>query len=199
MNDSPRPPLGYALTHRRWPRQDLGFTLIEVLITAVVTMIAITGLATVQLLAVRAAGSSQQRSQATAMAYEIVDRLRLNRGASGLTDTALGGGYDGITLCNAGSRQADDTRGCIVGALSSLIGNDMVKVDLRTWWSTLDGSGLPHWFAGLVRSGGIFTVAVQWDDARAEDHDDSGSQTRASCLGSLMPTAMQEVCVVTQL
>jgi type IV pilus assembly protein PilV len=192
-------------TPRRSPRRHHGFTLVEVLITAAITIVAFTGLATMQILALRAASSTLQRSQATALAYDIVDRMRLNRGESGLPGTALGGsftaaggGYGGATLCSAGARQANDTRQCRVGALSDLTATDTFAVDLREWWSAINSSGLPNWFAGIVVDAAIVTVAVEWDDTRAADVA-VPTGTTTDCLGLAMPTPMQAVCVMTQL
>lgn len=186
-------------------RRCLGFTLVEVLITTAITIVAFTGLATMQILALRAAGSTLQRSQATALAYDIVDRMRLNRGESGLPGTALGGsftatggGYDDVTLCNTNARQANDARQCRIGALSTLTATDAYAVDLRDWWSAINGSGLPNWFAGIVIDVGIVTVAVQWDDTRAADVT-VPTGTTTDCLGLAMPRSMQSVCVMTQL
>ena len=142
MNAGTRAPPGRRSAGPPSRRHHGGFTLVEVLITTVVTMIALTGLATLQVLALRAANSSLQRSQATALAYEIIDRMRLNRGAGGLTDTALGGGYDERTLCNANARRADDTQTCRVSALVTLTGTDSVAIDLRAWWTSINNSGL---------------------------------------------------------
>lgn len=183
----------------RGPRQPhRGFTLVEVLIAATVAMIALTGLATLQILALRSAGSALQRSQATALAYEMIDRMRLNRGESGLTGTALGGSYDARTLCHAGARTEGDTQSCAIGAANSLTGTDPTTVDLRAWWGALDSAGLPNWYAGIRRTTQMFTVAVQWNNARAEDAGATGA-THISCLGSAMPETAEEICVTTQL
>lgn len=175
-----------------------GFNLVEVLIAATIAMVAVTGLATLQILALRAAGSSLQRSQATELVYEMIDRLRVNRGANGLTTTALGGGYDNRTLCHTGAR-GDDTQPCGIGTPEVLTGTDAASVDLRAWWNMLNASALPHWYAGIMRTGEVFTITVQWDDTRAADAPADADATRTSCLGSQMPDAAEEVCVMTQL
>jgi type IV pilus assembly protein PilV len=176
-----------------------GFTLIEVLVTAAVTMVAFTGLATLQVLALRAADSTLERAQATALAYDVIDRLRLNRGSAGIALTALGGGYDGATLCDSTSRHAHDPRTCSFDALTDLTAGDRVTLDLRQWWQTLEGSKLANWYAGVQRTGDMFLVSVQWDDSRAENLAPSATALRTSCLGGQMPNAMQEICVMTQL
>lgn len=195
MTDPAHGSLDLRPARPQWTRRNGGFTLVEVLITAAVTLVAFAGLVTAQMLALRAASSSLERSQATAVAYELVDRMRLNRGENGIADTALGGGYDDRTLCNINARLPQDTRACNINSLSSLTGNDYISVDLRAWWSAINASGLPYWFAGVIRDQATVTVSVQWDDSRAQD----AAGTKNSCLGAAMPASMQEVCVMTQL
>jgi len=175
-------------------RRNRGFSLIEVMITAAVTVIAFTGLATVQILSLRAAASTLQRSQATTLTYDMVDRLRLNReNQNEPSKAALGGAYDEFTLCD--DPQAQPPR-CDVNSPTAITATDRASLDLREWWSTLSVSGLPNWFAGIQRDDTTFTVSVQWDDGRGGDAAGTGRQ---SCLGTTITASVQEVCVVTQL
>ncbi len=176
-----------------------GFTMVEILVTTAVTVVAFIGLVTVQVLTLRAADSVRYRSQATGLAYDIVDQLRLNRGADGSANTALGGGYDDATLCNGSARHSADSRNCQYDALADLTGTQAVTLDLKGWWMAIDGAGLPNWYAMIQREGRLFRIAVQWDDDRTEGNLVDPGETRASCLGHQMPASMQEVCVRTQL
>jgi type IV pilus assembly protein PilV len=56
-----------------------GFTLIEVLIAALVLSIGLLGLAALQTVSLRMTQGSYLRSQATNLAYEIADAMRANR------------------------------------------------------------------------------------------------------------------------
>jgi type IV pilus assembly protein PilV len=187
---------GSAVQCRGSRADSRGFTLVEVLVTVVVTLVAFVGLATAQVLALRAAGSTLTRSQATALAYDIVDRMRVNRGENGIHVTALGGGYDDATLCNAATRHANDQRPCQFDAVLAFHDDDRVTLDLLAWWQTIDSAKLPDWYAGIKRTDDRFLVAVQWDDGRAEQ---ASAPQRNSCLGPTISGAIQEVCVMTQL
>lgn len=189
-----RPPR-FVLGYRRSP----GFTMIEILVTTAVTVVAFVGLVTVQVLALRAADSARYRSQATGLAYDMIDQLRLNRGADGTATSALGGGYDDATLCNSSARHAADSRNCQFDTLADLTGTQAVTLDLKGWWMAIDSAGLPNWYAMIQREGRLFRIAVQWDDERTEGNLVDPGETRASCLGHQMPASMQEVCVRTQL
>jgi len=63
-----------------------GFTLVEILITVLILSIGLLGLAGLQVRSMKSNHSSYLRSQATIMAYDIIDRMRANPKA--VTDTA---------------------------------------------------------------------------------------------------------------
>jgi hypothetical protein len=122
--------------------------------------------------------------------------MRVNRGENGIHVTALGGGYDDATLCNAATRHANDQRPCQFDAVLAFHDDDRVTLDLLAWWQTIDSAKLPDWYAGIKRTDDRFLVAVQWDDGRAEQ---ASAPQRNSCLGPTISGAIQEVCVMTQL
>ncbi|MFL6713216.1 MAG: type IV pilus modification protein PilV, partial [Sulfurifustis sp.] len=64
-----------------------GFTLVEVLVTLVVLSIGLLGLAMLQLESLKHNTDAYFRTQATMLAYEIIDRMRAN------VDAARGGSY----------------------------------------------------------------------------------------------------------
>ena len=65
-----------------------GFTLIEALVALVVLSIGLLGVAALQLASLQANYGASQRTQATFLAQDIVDRMRANR------DAAVAGDYD---------------------------------------------------------------------------------------------------------
>ena len=60
------------------PRRRGGFSLIEVLITILIFAIGMLGLAALQATSVRSNQSANFRTQATALGYMIIDRMRAN-------------------------------------------------------------------------------------------------------------------------
>lgn len=74
-------------------RHQIGMTLIEVLVAILILAIGLLGAAVVQLNALKYTDSSRMTSQASFMAYDMLDRIRANAGAdyawrSGKTSTA---------------------------------------------------------------------------------------------------------------
>jgi len=60
-------------------RQEAGFSLIEVLISILVLAIGLLGFALTQTMSVRFATGANQRTQATNLAYDLIDQMRANR------------------------------------------------------------------------------------------------------------------------
>ncbi len=80
-----------------------GFTLVEVLIAAFVLGIGLLGLAALQAQSLQFNFSAYQRSQATILAYDILDRIRANPSIASINSytQAIGGGPPGGQNCQA--------------------------------------------------------------------------------------------------
>ncbi|MBS68395.1 MAG: type IV pilus modification protein PilV [Pseudomonas sp.] len=134
-----------------------GATLIEVLVAMLVLSIGLLGLAGMQMTALKSNQSAYYRSQATVLAYDIIDRMRANR-----TD-ALNGVYD-IALQN----QACDPDLSPSGSLADK--------DVAEWLNSLSCLLSPDAQGSVVRNGRIFTISIEWNDKRgrieATDDDD---------------------------
>src|SRR5476649_2006655 len=63
------------------PRQQSGMTLIEVLVSVLILAVGLLGAAVIQLNALKYTDSSRMTSQASFIAYDMMDRIRANSGA----------------------------------------------------------------------------------------------------------------------
>jgi len=144
-----------SLRHHKTAGKERGFTLIEVLVTVIILAIGLLGLAGLQLGGLRYSFSAYQRSQATIMANDIVDRMRANR------NVATAGGYD----IDIGDDPNDvDCTG--VGANCSAA--SLANADLFEWKQSLADT-LPAGDGAIANNGGTFTITIQWDDTRGEE------------------------------
>ena len=130
-----------------------GFSLIEVLIAIVVLSIGLLGLAGLQTASLKSNNSAYQRSQASIMANEILDRMRANRVGiqAGFYNDPYSGGAPSDPGCS--------TSGCSVG--------NMAQYDVFYWETNL-GNTLPSGQGAITGngSGSVFTITVMWDDDR---------------------------------
>lgn len=127
-------------------QQQKGFTLLEVLVAIVVLSIGLLGLAGLMATSMRNTHSAYQRTQAAWLAYDVIDRMRVNRAA------AL-----------AASNNYNITLGTATSASSGLAGTD-----INDWKATL-ANALPAGNGSVttVSATGRVTVVVQWNDTRA--------------------------------
>lgn len=131
-----------------------GFTMIEVLVSVVVLSVGMLGVAGLQATGQRDNHSAYLRSQATALAYDMIDRMRANKTA------ITSGAYNAINTAtnNYGNP------GCITSGCSAV---EMAAYD-KFEWKALLAARLPSG-NGTVAGGGAgstFTVTVMWDDER---------------------------------
>lgn len=118
-----------------------GFSLIEILVSMLVLGIGILGMVGLQLNAMKLNQTAGVRSQATFLAYDIVDRMRAN------TPAVLAGSYD-ISLT------ADAPSGTTISAR-----------DLNAWKTAL-ATQLPAGVGSIARNGQVLRVVVQWDESK---------------------------------
>jgi type IV pilus assembly protein PilV len=128
-----------------------GFTLIEVLVTLVIMAVGMLGLAGMQATSLKNTESSYQRSQATIMAYDMLDRMRAN--SAGVDS----GSYNSISTTAAGGTSNCGSVECDPSA--------MAGYDDAEWHAQL-ASLLPAGTGSVAGSGtdSLFTITVTWDD-----------------------------------
>lgn len=135
-----------------------GFTLIEVMIAVLVLGIGLLGFALLQTMNVRFTKSAQQRTVATALAYEVIDMMRMQRSDAGL------GAYNQITYASFGALAPGACDRPTAATTASNI----------TRWKCEIRNALPDGAAEVdLSADGNVTVNVRWGDAQwSEDADD---------------------------
>ena len=120
--------------------QQRGFTLLEVLVALVVVAIGLVGIAGLMMTGARNNQSAAQRSQASWLAYDVIDRMRANKvvAQSGAYNVALG---------------------------SAPASTGVAQTDLTTW-RTMLSTMLPSGDGSVQVIGSVVTVQVRWDDSR---------------------------------
>ncbi|MFC5771309.1 type IV pilus modification protein PilV [Thauera sinica] len=123
-----------------------GFTLLEVLVAMLVLSIGLIGLAGMMASTLRNNHSAYHRTQATWLAYDIIDRMRANR------TVALNNSYNISIGATAAATEED---------------SPMVIQDLNAWKTALSAA-LPGGDGSIavVPATRAVTVVVQWNDAR---------------------------------
>ena len=121
--------------------------MIEMLVALLVLALGILGMSALQATSMRGAMSAHHSSQATLIAYDMMDRLRTNR------TVALAGTYN-ITI------DADAPAG---DGAAPLADDDLAN------WFTVQVALLPAGDGAVnCTNAGVCTVTVQWDDSRAD-------------------------------
>jgi type IV pilus assembly protein PilV len=123
-----------------------GVTLLEVLVALIVLSIGLLGLAGLQTVSLQFSTSAYYRTQATSLAYALVDRMRSGRQA------ALNDAYNSAFPAPA---PACDPNAPAGGTPAQ---------DLAAWRNAL-ACELPLGNGQVVRNGNRFAITVQWDDS----------------------------------
>jgi type IV pilus assembly protein PilV len=140
---------------RRRPAQ-AGATMIEVLVAILIFSFGMLGLAGLQVKTMAYTQSSLMRSQATALADDVLDRMRADRENARKTDTSAGAWNTQKVL------HAD--------AITT-------NADLKDWKLELEAL-LPEGEASIsVAGNGDVKVEIDWTDSRNEKQDDDKKQT----------------------
>ena len=148
----------------RSPRAAGGFTLIEVMIAVLVLGMGLLGFALLQTMTVRFTQSANYRTQATNLAYEMLDQMRVSR----IQASAYVGDYEASTT-NSDCEPAT--------------GTNLTADGFRSAWECRLGKALgADASASVARAGDRFSVTVSWGDERWVEDADPRSFTTATEL-----------------
>lgn len=130
-----------------------GFTLIEVLIALVILAVGLLGVAALMMTSLQSNQGAFQRSQASLLAYDIVERMRANRAqATSSNSYALATTTTSVT--------APSCEPCSPA--------QMAQIDISNWRAEL-GRSLPGATASITRSvaGSVssYQISIFWEDA----------------------------------
>ncbi|WP_338522605.1 type IV pilus modification protein PilV [Pseudomonas batumici] len=145
----------------RWARsgKQSGMTLVEVLISVLILAVGVLGAAAIQLNALIYTDSSKMRTQASFIAYDMMDRIRANPDA----DYSLAG--VGSVTATAGSTVARDAD---FHDFKTSIGN----------FAGASGTGR------IEVSGRAVTITIGWSDQRADNMTDAATPNLTFVLNS---------------
>jgi type IV pilus assembly protein PilV len=148
------------------PHPQTGFTLVEVLVALVVMSIGLLGIAKLVMYSAHSNDSAYMRSQATELAYEILDNMRANRSQGQLT----AGGYNTPLSAGPGTAPAS----CL-GVGAGCTAAQLAAYDIYQWKRRLDAAtgvgALPSGKGQVVVAAttpATVTISVQWDDTVAQ-------------------------------
>jgi len=149
-----------------------GFTLIEALVALVVLSVGLLGVAKLVLGAVHADDSAYMRSQATQLAYELLDEMRANRPGAIANDYAL-----------AAAANDCSTAPCAPDKLAEL---DMFNWEARVAAALPGGVAAAPSIATDAFNDTIVTVTVSWDDSLAAAAFGGGAGAQSVKLESIL-------------
>lgn len=135
-------------------RHNQGFTLLEVMIALVIFSIGLLGLAGLEAQGMRYNHSAYLRTQATFQAYDILDRMRANRGA------AANGNYQPTFTSMGTDRDCDTTTTTCSTAY-------MAQHDIYEWKISL--GALPGGIGKVEKLSDVHVVTVTWNDPGTPD------------------------------
>ena len=155
-----------------------GFSLLEVLITMLIILIGLFGIAALQGKAQIAELDSYQRAQALILLSDIVDRININRETATCfnitSDTAngapfigaSGAGHLGAPTCSASSAAYNTQAINTINSLDSLLKGTAESLGGSSIGAMIGGRACISYDAGTEVSGlpgtGLYTIAVSW-------------------------------------
>lgn len=175
------------MKQKSFPNQ-LGFTLLEVLISLIILLIGLLGLAGLIMNVQKADLDSYQRRQATIILQDMVNRMNANRRVSSCyaitTDTTngapyLGSGYSGTPICVAGSSGEPERAIADLGDWDNIL-----KGASETYGGNNTGALISARGCITTVATGIYRVSIAWQGVADTSAPPSGSNCAKGLYGS---------------
>ena len=171
--------MNHSVKQRRFEKRENGASLVEVAIAILVLSIGAIGLASLQINAKRAGFEAMQRTEASALAMDIFERMRAN--PSVLDDYVTAGVGD---AARTWSGVAEPTPPCATDPNDPCTPAQLAARDLWEWERALNGATTSNEAGGLVRptgcvsldavGGRLVTVEIAWEGFDVLKNDDAG-------------------------
>ena len=157
-------------------RKEKGFMLIETLVAVIILAIGLLGMASMQVVGLKNNNSAYTRTQATYLAYDIIDRIRNNPND---VDYSLA---MGAVPADVGATAAEDL--CNFDNVASTLNCDkdnLVVFDQATWVADIANT-LPSGVGGISVNGSTYTISIRWVDKQAGSTTDQQVTFRMSVV-----------------
>ena len=128
----------------------IGFTMVEVLVALLVLSIGLLGLAALQGTGLRFSHQSYQRTQATILIYDIIDRMRAN--PQGLVNYPL-------DITTAPPASAKD---CVTNSCSAA---ELANYDLNAWRDSIQKT-IGSQRSAIARNGLFYVITIEWRESK---------------------------------
>jgi type IV pilus assembly protein PilV len=142
-------------------RRQTGFSLIEVLVALAVLSIGLLGLAMLQVTGMKFNSDAYFRTQATILAYDIIDRMRANPKGAG------DGNYDIATKADMEAKltayESCKSSGCNCDTATCSSTANIAIYDLAKWHEAQQKT-LPQFdlFSTIDKDGNQHTITIRW-------------------------------------
>ena len=153
-----------------------GITLIEILVTVVILAIGLLGLAGLQMSGLRNNQSAYYRTQVSALAYDIMDRMRSNPVVA-----AQPGGYSLNSDKDHDPLAPPLIKTCYHALCTT---EELAEADLYQWYQDVQDR-LPDGRARITKTDRIYTVEIYWNNSKTDIKKyqcDPGDSEQGACV-----------------
>lgn len=158
-----------------------GVTLIEVLVAMLVLAVGLLGAAALQLNALKYTDSSTMSTQASFIAYDLLDRIRANpcSNASSSPCSNPGGDYQ-LTSLSAAPTTISGVR----------------DQDLSDFANNVNNLGGTSPAGSVAVANGVVTISITWDDSRAANAANTAAGNSNAGTASITYTLVSQIATV---